>query len=52
MERTLANPSGYAEFVVAFDGDAVWQAVHERGLPVVARIEVAGQHAVTIYRAR
>jgi len=51
-ERTLANPSGYAEFVVAFDGDAVWQAVHQRGLPVVARIEVAGQHAATIYRAR
>lgn len=51
-ERTLANPAGYADFVVAFDGDTVWQAVHELGLPVVARIEVAGQHAATIYRAR
>jgi hypothetical protein len=51
-ERTLANPAGYADFVVAFDGDTVWQAVHELGLPVLARIEVAGQHAATIYRAR
>jgi hypothetical protein len=51
-ERALASPGQYADFVVAFDGDTVWQAVHERGLPVVARIEVAGQHAGTIYRAR
>ncbi|HWX92518.1 MAG TPA: hypothetical protein VNY29_07785 [Terriglobales bacterium] len=51
-ERALANPSGYADFVVAFDGDSVWQAVHELGLPVMARIEVAGQHAATIYRGR
>jgi hypothetical protein len=51
-ERTLASPGQYADFVVAFEGDTVWQAVHERGLPVVARIEVAGQHAGAIYRAR
>jgi hypothetical protein len=51
-ERTLASPGQYADFVVAFDGDTVWQAVHQRGLPVVARIEVAGQHAATIYRSR
>jgi len=51
-ERALASPAGYADFVVAFDGDTVWQAVHGLGLPVVARSEVAGQHAATIYRAR
>ena len=51
-ERALANPAGYADFVVGFDGDTVWQAVHGLGLPVVARIEVAGQRAATIYRAR
>ena len=51
-ERALADPGQYADFVVTFDGDTVWQAVHERGLPVVVRIEVAGQRAATIYRAR
>jgi len=38
--------------VVASEGDTVWQAVHARNLPVVARIEVAGQRPVTIYRTR
>jgi len=51
-ERALANPARYVDFVVAFDGDSVWQAVHELGLPVVARIEVTGQRAATIYRVR
>jgi hypothetical protein len=51
-ERTLADPAQFADFVVASDGDPVWQAVHARNLPVVARIEVAGQRPVAIYRAR
>jgi hypothetical protein len=51
-ERALADPGPHADFVVASEGDSVWQAVHARNLPVVARIEVAGQRPVTIYRTR
>ena len=51
-ERALADPGRYTDFVVASDGDSVWQAVHARALPVIARIEVEGQRPVTIYRAR
>jgi len=51
-ERTLADPARYADFVVAFDGDTVWQAVHDRNLVVVARIVVTGQRTATIYRTR
>jgi len=51
-ERALGDPGRYADFVVASEGDTVWQAVHARNLPVVARIEVAGQRPVTIYRTR
>ena len=51
-ERALADPGQYATLVVASEGDPVWQAVHARDLRVVARIEVAGQRPVAIYRAR
>ncbi len=51
-ERALADPGRYADFVVASEGDSVWQAVHARNLPVIARVEVGGQRPVTIFRAR
>ncbi len=51
-ERSLVDPAQFADFVVASDGDPVWQVVRARNLPVVARIEVAGQRPVAIYRAR
>jgi hypothetical protein len=51
-ERALADPSQYADFVVASEGDTVWQAVHTRSFPVVAKIEVSGQRPVTISRTR
>ena len=51
-ERALADPARYSDFVVASQGDAVWQAIHPRNLPVLAKIEVEGQRPVTIYRAR
>jgi hypothetical protein len=51
-ERTLANPSQYADYVIAFDGDVVWQAVHDRGLPAMSSITVPGQRTATILRAR
>jgi hypothetical protein len=51
-EQTLEDPAKHADFVVAFEGDRVWQAVHRRDLPVVTRIAVKGQRTATIYRTR
>jgi hypothetical protein len=51
-ERSLGDPASCADFVVAFEGDPVWQAVHERGLPVLTIIGVNGQRKATIFRAR
>ena len=31
-EHALADPAKYADYVVAFEGDPVWQAVHDRHL--------------------
>jgi hypothetical protein len=51
-ERALADPSRYADFVVASEGDSVWQAVQGRHLPEVVEIHVTGQARVIVYRAR
>jgi hypothetical protein len=51
-ERALANPAQYADFVLAFEGDPVWQAVHERHLDEVVEIRVTGQARAVLYRAR
>ena len=51
-ERALANPAQYADYVVGFAGDPVWQAVHERHLRELVEIHVTGQARAVIYRAR
>jgi hypothetical protein len=51
-ERSLADPARYADFVVASEGDPVWQAEHDRNLAEIARIEVEGQKTVHVWRAR
>jgi hypothetical protein len=51
-ERALANPAVYADYVVAFEGDPVWQAVHEEHLPELIEIHVTGQARAILYRAR
>ena len=51
-ERALANPPQYADFVVAFEGDPVWQAVQERRLPELVEIHTTGQARAILYRAR
>jgi hypothetical protein len=51
-ERSLADPAKYADFVVASEEDPVWQAVHDRNLPEIARIDVEGQRTVHVWRAR
>jgi hypothetical protein len=51
-EHALADPPRYADYVVAFDGDTVWRAVHERHLPELVEIHVTGQARAILYRAR
>ncbi len=51
-ERALADPAHYADYVVAFDGDPVWQAVEGRHLPELVELHVTGQQRAILYRAR
>ena len=51
-ERALADPARYADYMVAFEGDSVWQAVQGRHLPEVVEIHVTGQARAIVYRAR
>jgi len=51
-ERALANPSQYAEFVIAFEGDAVSSAVQKQNLMPLAVIHASDQPKATIYRTR
>jgi hypothetical protein len=51
-ERALADPARYADYVVAFEGDSVWQAVQSRHLQALVEIHVTGQAWAILYRAR
>ncbi len=51
-ERALLNPEKYADFVVAFEGDAVSTGVQKKDLIPLAVIHASGQPKATIYRAR
>ena len=51
-ERALANPAQYADYVLAFEGDPVWQAVHNLHLRALIEIHVTGEAPAILYRAR
>ena len=51
-ERALADPTKYADYVVAFDGDPVWQSVHDLHLRELVEIHVTGQARAILYRVR
>jgi hypothetical protein len=51
-ERALASPRQYADYVLAFEGDPVWQAVHDLHLRELVEIHVTGQARAILYRAR
>jgi hypothetical protein len=51
-ERALADPAQYADYVVAFEGDNVWQAVQARHLQALVVIHTTGQARAIVYRAR
>jgi hypothetical protein len=51
-ERALADPARYADYVVAFEGDPVWQAAQARHLQPLVEIHTTGQAQAILYRAR
>ena len=51
-ERALANPAKYADFVVAFEGDAVSTGAQKQDLIPLAVIHVSGGPKATIYRTQ
>jgi hypothetical protein len=51
-EHALADPARYADYVVAFEGDTVWQAIEGRHLPELVEIHVTGQARAILCRAR
>ncbi len=51
-ERALADPARYADYVVAFEGDSVGQAVRAQHLQALVEIHVTGQAPAILYRAR
>jgi hypothetical protein len=51
-ERALADPPKYADYVLAFEGDPVWQAVQNLHLRELVEIHVTGQARAVLYRVR
>jgi hypothetical protein len=51
-ERALADPAKYADYVVAFEGNPVWQAIQQYHLPALVEIHVSGQPRAFIYSTR
>jgi hypothetical protein len=51
-ERALADPAKYADYVLAFEGDPVWQAIHDKHLHELIELHVTGQPRAVLYAAR
>jgi hypothetical protein len=51
-ERALANPAKYVDYVLALEGDPVWQAMQGTHLRELIEIHVTGQARAILYRAR
>jgi hypothetical protein len=51
-ERALAAPAANADYVLAFEGDSVWQALQGKHLKELVEINVTGQPRAILYRAR
>ncbi|HEX6806069.1 MAG TPA: hypothetical protein VF133_20510 [Terriglobales bacterium] len=49
-ERALAHPASFADFVIAFDNDAVASAVNKAELDPFLILHIVGQPPATIYR--
>jgi hypothetical protein len=51
-ERALADPAGYADYLVGFDGDPVWTAAQNPRLTALVEIHTTGQPRAAIFQGR
>lgn len=51
-ERALANPGAYADYIVGFEGDPVWQAAKANHLIATVEIHTTGQAPAAIFLGR
>ncbi len=51
-ERALANPGAYADYIVGFEGDPVWQAAKANHLIATVEIHTTGQAPAVIFLGR
>ncbi len=51
-ERALANPAGYADYLVGFEGDPVWTAARNQRLMALVEIHTTGQPRAAIFQGR
>ncbi len=51
-ERALADPSAYADYIVGFEGDPVWQSARQKHLTELVEIHSSGQPAAAIFFGR
>jgi hypothetical protein len=51
-ERALANPAEYADYMIAFAGDPVWQEARDKHLTALVEIHTMGQPPAAIFPLR
>jgi hypothetical protein len=51
-ERALANPTEYADYMIACAGDPVWQSARDRHLTALVEIHAMGQPPAAIFQLR
>ena len=51
-EHALADPAKYADYVIAFEGDSVWQPAQAQHLQALVEIHTTGQARAILYSAR
>jgi len=51
-EQALSDPARHVDFVIAYEGDAVDQAVQKANLTLITEIHTTGQPRARIYAAR
>jgi hypothetical protein len=51
-ERALADPAGYADYLVGFEGDPVWMVAQNQRLMALVEIHTTGQPRAAIFQGR
>ena len=51
-ERALADPTKYADYIIGFEGDPVWQSAKDRHLMEFVEIHTTGQPTAVLFQGR